>query len=271
MTSGPWLTWSSAPKSSCAALSRLMRPTWPLRRRKPPHGLSPGSSITWISQGPSRSWPVPAFRSWTIDYGQVSMPGLTLFLNKRAHTEADRLAVLVIGAATDLASGLLADPALGNRIEIMAMAFDAWPDGGDSFNVGNDLTAWRTLLGSGAPIAVGDAALTTEQAPGWPGEAGPAGNYLVGLLRAWIDAHPELLRRITGNAAAWPVWDQAAVAHLLGMTTSETRPRPRVRDDFRFDHPALTDREITWITRIDADRPWADLQRKLQTLSAPPA
>lgn len=88
------------------------------------------------------------------------MPGLTLFLNKRAHTEADRLAVLVIGAATDLASGLLADTALGDRIEIMAMAFDAWPDGGDSFNVGNDLTAWRTLLGSGAPIAVGDAAVT---------------------------------------------------------------------------------------------------------------
>src|SRR5205807_5297772 len=50
-----------------------------------------------------------------------------------------RLAVLVIGPATDVASALLLDPTLADRIEVVAMAFDRWPEGGDPFNVHNDV------------------------------------------------------------------------------------------------------------------------------------
>ncbi len=43
----------------------------------------------------------------------------------------DRLAVLAIGAATDLASALLLDPTITERLEIVAMGFDGWPGGND--------------------------------------------------------------------------------------------------------------------------------------------
>src|SRR5262245_11311178 len=50
----------------------------------------------------------------------------------RGFGPARRLRVLVIGAATDVASALLLDPGMANRIELVGMAFEGWPAGGDS-------------------------------------------------------------------------------------------------------------------------------------------
>jgi purine nucleosidase len=66
-----------------------------------------------------------------------------------------RLAVLVIGPATDVASALLLEPALADRIEVIAVGFDRWPEGGDPWNVKNDVRAWQALLASRVPIVVG--------------------------------------------------------------------------------------------------------------------
>ncbi len=200
------------------------------------------------------------------------------FLIERArrHTAADRLVVLVAGAATDVAAALLGDETLGDRIEIVAMAFDGWPDGDDSFNVRNDPLAWKVLLEARAPIVVGDAAvtrrhlgMTRDRAQRLLGDRPPAGPYLVGLLAEWLDAHPDLVRRVTGDVTVWPVWDQVVVAHLLGMTTVATHPRPALRNDLGFDHEPGTGRTIDWITAIDADRLWADLRRRLKIASNP--
>ncbi len=198
------------------------------------------------------------------------------FLIDRAHghTTADRLLVLVAGAATDVAAALLRDETLGDRIEIVAMAFDGWPDSDDSFNVRNDPLAWRILLESRASIVVGDAAVTgrdlgmsRERAQRLLGDCPPAGPYLVGLLVGWLEAHSDLVRQVTGDATVWPVWDQVLVAHLLGMTTVETHQRPALRDDLSFDHEPDTGQTIDWITAIDADRLWADLRLRLATAS----
>lgn len=218
----------------------------------------------------AKTIPVMAGSSIPLSDGQPwPNPGVDFIIEQaRDCRTSDRLVVLVIGAATDLASALLIDASLGDRIEIIAMAFDAWPDGGDSFNVRNDLSAWRVLLASTAPITVGDAvvtrrdlALTSRQAEQWLG-GGFVGDYLIELLSGWIDAHPELVRRVTGDPSSWPVWDQVVVAHLLGMTVTEARSRPHVRDDYRFDHSASNDQFISWVTRIDAARLWGNLQRR---------
>ena len=79
---------------------------------------------------------------------------------RAAHSPEDRLVVLIIGAATDVASALLADPTLADRITIVAMGFDGWPGGGDPWNVKNDVKAWQVVLESRSPIVVGDAAVT---------------------------------------------------------------------------------------------------------------
>jgi len=71
-------------------------------------------------------------------------PGVEFILREsRGFSPKHRLAVLVIGAATDSASALMLDPTLGERIEVIAMGFDDWAEGGDSWNVKNDPQAWR--------------------------------------------------------------------------------------------------------------------------------
>ena len=76
----------------------------------------------------------------------------------RGFDRSRRLVVLVIGAATDLATALALDPKLVDRIEVVAMAFLDWPGGGDVFNVKNDPVAWRALLASDVPLTVGSSA-----------------------------------------------------------------------------------------------------------------
>lgn len=189
----------------------------------------------------------------------------------RNHTTLDPLVVLVLGAATDVATALLTDVSLGERIEIIAMAFDGWPAGGDQFNVRNDPLAWKILLGSTAPITVGDAevaqrqlAMTRRRAQELIGDCGQVGAFLVRLLAEWLDAQPDLVQRVTGDANSWPVWDEVVVAHLLGLTTVSTYPRPDLRNDLGFDHPAVTGWSIDWITGIASDRLWLDLRQRLR-------
>src|SRR5947209_11522405 len=45
----------------------------------------------------------------------------------RGFSPPRRLAVLVIGSATDVASALLIDPELADRIEVVAVGYDRWP------------------------------------------------------------------------------------------------------------------------------------------------
>ena len=148
------------------------------------------------------------------------------------------LTVLVIGAATDVASALLADPTLAERIEIIAMAFSKWPEGDDLFNVKNDVKAWQVLLESPAPIVIADSAvaldhlrMTRERARTLFEERGKPGRYLAGLLVGWLERQENLIQMVTGDRNTWPVWDEATVAYLLGLTKTEVHPRPRLRDD----------------------------------------
>jgi inosine-uridine nucleoside N-ribohydrolase len=148
------------------------------------------------------------------------------------------------------------------------MGFDAWPEGGDPWNVKNDVRAWQVLLASRAPIVVGDTAvcrrplaMTPARARAlFPGEQEP-GSTLVSLLESWLARNAKLAASETGSPESWPIWDEVTVAHLLGFTRVETRPRPTLRDDRIFDH-SRPQGTIGWITAIDADRLWADLAAK---------
>jgi inosine-uridine nucleoside N-ribohydrolase len=183
------------------------------------------------------------------------------------------LTVLVIGAATDVASALLADPSLSERIEIVAMAFSQWPAGGDLFNVKNDVKAWQVLLESPAPIVVADSAvaldhlrLSRERVQSLLGDRGKPGRYLASLLTDWLERQGNLVQMVTRDRNSWPVWDEATVAYLLGLTTTEAHPRPRLRDDLKFDHPAAeqtSGQTFRWVTWINSEKLWEDFGRKL--------
>ena len=188
----------------------------------------------------------------------------------RTFNRERRLTVLVIGAATDIASALLADPSLASRIEIVAMGFNGWPKGGDHFNVANDAIAWQVILDSDVPVTVGDESvtkqdlsMTSERAHTLLDETGDPGHYLAGLLDEWIPKNRDVVVKVTGNEKLWAIWDEVTVAYLLGMTRTEQHVRPRLRADLSFDHSAKHG-TITWVTAIEGGRLWVDLANQLQ-------
>lgn len=194
-----------------------------------------------------------------------------LLEQSRGFTKDRRLIVLVLGAATDAASALLIDPSWGDRVRIAAMGFNDRVKGGDVFNVRNDPAAWRVLLRSRAPLVVGDARVTSrflkmtrEQARASIGRRGRAGYGLAESLVDWLDRHPALALESGGDRDAWPIWDEVTVAYLLGLTRSETRPRPTLSPDLSFDPSRPGEGTIDWIVEIDSERLWADFDRRLK-------
>ena len=164
-------------------------------------------------------------------------PGVErLLLESKGGSKKKRIVVLVIGAATDVASAILIDPSFADRVEVVAMAFDGWPKGEDPWNVKNDVSAWRVILDSDVPLVVGDGAvgkrdllMSTKRASSLLEGAGPIGETLVGILKGWLKAHGDLVEKTTGNRDEWPIWDQITVAYLLGLSESEKLPRPTLR------------------------------------------
>ena len=212
----------------------------------------------------------PVFAGSSVALKSRSQPlpnqGVSFLLQQsRQYSSRHRLNILIIGAATDVASALLIDPTFGDRIKIIAMGFEKWPDGGDSWNVKNDVKAWQVLLESRVPITVGDAAvtlrdlaMTRQHARALFAQRGPAGLYLISFLSNWLDKNADFCQKVTGSRDTWPIWDQVTIAYLLGLTRSQNYPRPTLRDDMRFIHPPATSTgaNITWITAIDARRLW---------------
>ncbi|MCX6636483.1 MAG: nucleoside hydrolase [Acidobacteria bacterium] len=231
--------------------------------------------------------PVLAGSSFPLENRRVPRPNPAvrrLLHESRGFRPEHRLIVLVTGAATDTASALLLDPTLADRIEIVAMAFTQWPQGGDDFNVVNDPIAWQVLLDAKTPVTVGDfrvtarhLKLTSEQAHTLLGACGESGRYLAALLTAWLDRHGDLAKLVTNtyrglfgsmpgddhSSDSWPVWDEVVMAYMLGFTRSELYPRPELRDDLQFSKSSSPGSVIRWVTSIDENALWMDLSRRL--------
>src|SRR5262249_12510401 len=125
----------------------------------------------------------------------------------RSFTAEEPLTVLGIGAVTDIASALIFDPTMQDRIEIVAMGFQSLEAGGDEWNVKNDARAWQVLLNSSAKITIGDAAvckrhlmMTAPQACELFEDCGKAGQYLITLISDWLHTNPRLAEMVSGRS-----------------------------------------------------------------------
>jgi purine nucleosidase len=179
-----------------------------------------------------------------------------------------RLTLLTIGAATDAASAILEDPSITDRIRIVAMGFRSWPNGGEEFNVANDVAAWQAILSSDVPVAVGcgdvcraDLSLTLKQAQDLISQHGPVGQWLWGEFEAWYYRFVKPMRA-NDLSNPWVIWDTVVLAYVEGLTTQETYPRPALKDDMNFE-PGEPGKTITWVTGIDSARMWPDFIQKL--------
>lgn len=190
-------------------------------------------------------------------------------IEQSEHYSADnRLTIVGIGAATDIASAILADPSLANRVRVVAMAF-ASEDNAKEYNVQNDVAAWQVLLNSRVPLVIGpgdvcrrDLAMQYEQARALLRKDGAIGSWLWAEYNAWYYRRVKPLRR-DDFTKPWMIWDIITMAYLEGMANEEVKPRPSLADDLTMDHPPGR-ATVTWITSVDSTRLWADFQMKIQ-------
>jgi len=195
---------------------------------------------------------VTARRSPAVDF---------LIQTSRRFSKEKRLTVLIIGAATDVASAILLDASIVDRIRIVQMGFTN-ERGGDEFNIANDVRAVQAILNSSVPLVIGPGdvcraslSLKFEDARKMLEQRGAIGSWLWEEYQAWYFRVVKPLR-VNDFSKPWVIWDNIVLAHLLGMTTHHNSLRPRLRDDMTFES-GQTDREVTWITDVDEPRLWA--------------
>jgi len=207
----------------------------------------------------------------------------------RDYDSAHRLVVVGLGTMTDYAAALRLDPQFADRTRIVALAFDAFPEGGDGYNVQNDVRAWQEILPTNVPITIitGPLAmkhlyLTVPQAESTLGGTGAVGAWLRGLHRTWIQNEGDFFAQdnervlreqgvdwskfVKTGRDVWPIWDEAVTATILGFTHEKTQPRPKLHDDITFEFP---NDGRTWqvVDEIDRDALFADLRARLQALA----
>jgi purine nucleosidase len=90
--------------------------------------------------------------------------------HSKTFTPTDRLNILVTGSCTDVASSILTDPSIVQRIRVIMIGFLDWPNGSDPWNVQNDPEAARVVFESDVPLVVGcmnvcirDLSFTTQE------------------------------------------------------------------------------------------------------------
>ena len=185
----------------------------------------------------------------------------------------NRLTVLVIGAATDVASALLADPTLANRIQIVAMGFRSAEDG-DEFNIRNDPHAWRVILSSSVPLVIGDQAVTSRRLSLTRDEArkaldslGPIGTWLLRDYDVWYERVTREFQNPgrPGEPPSWPIWDEVVVAHLLGKTRVQVRSRPMLTQDLKLVETGSG--KVSWVTDLDRAAVFAAFKSSVSRLA----
>jgi inosine-uridine nucleoside N-ribohydrolase len=199
--------------------------------------------------------------------------GVQLLLRvSRQYSPSHRLVVLSTGAATDVASAIVEDPSIADRVRLVAMAFTDWPGGGPEFNITNDPLAWQVILASKVPLVVGSAEatkrglrMTSREAAAIMRPHGAIGEYLFTMFDWWVATNPELVAN-TVSPGTWVIWDEVVVAYALGFAAGDEVARPRLEPDLSFSHPKTSER-ITWIARIDSDRVWRDFTRKIDSVT----
>lgn len=200
-----------------------------------------------------------------------------LLNQSRGYSPDHRLTVIGIGAATDLASAILSDPSIVDRIRIVAMAFTN-PHDAKEYNVQNDVAAWQVLLDSRVPLVIGsgdvcrrDLAMDYDRAKNMLADDGPIGSWLWSEYNAWYYRQVKPLR-VADFTRPWMIWDIITLAYLDGMTQQERAPRPKLSHDLTLTE-ASDAGTVTWITSVDSARLWSSFQANfkayLRTHSVP--
>lgn len=179
------------------------------------------------------------------------------------------LFAIFLGAMTDLAAAYRAKPDIAGRLTAVWIGGGAYPDGGEEFNLGNDIAAADIAFGSDIPLwqvprdvykmpRVSLAELAVKVRP-W----GEIGAYLFRQLEAFNLLPIHSPRWPPGES--WNMGDSPAVSLLIDDQNfdCELRQAPEIGEDMGYVH-AGTRRPIRVYTSVDSRFILEDLYAKLQ-------
>lgn len=180
-----------------------------------------------------------------------------------AHTPENPLYIITIGAITNVASALLMEPRIIDRVVIVWLGGHAfeWPDTNE-FNMMQDIAAARVVFGSGAALVqlpcngVVSAFYTNRQElEYYLYDKNPLSDYLARNTVSYMGDPNKLWSKV--------IWDVTAVAWVLGdFMQDRLVPAPIPQYDFHYSfdpgrHP------IRYVWNIWRDKLYADLFAKL--------
>jgi inosine-uridine nucleoside N-ribohydrolase len=190
----------------------------------------------------------------------------------RKHWHRNRMVVVLLGAATDVALALSRDDRVEDSIEIVAGAFDKWPEGGDTDSVSYDVAAWQVILDSSVPLTIASTAAARQCLRISPARAlqrlrGKSRDEDARKAFEWLDNARE--EDVSPGGRPAPLRGLLAVAHVLGCTETEIYPRPTIGDDTGFLHGGSTaplpcqtcvgEPRIRWVNAVNEKRFWGEL------------
>jgi hypothetical protein len=163
---------------------------------------------------------------------------------------------MCFGPLTDIASAILMNPQIENRLTVICIGGEAYPDGGYEFNFSNDVNAAAAVFHSNVPLwqiprnaymqtAVSLAELEWKVLP-----CGRIGKYLFEQLSRWA-LSPFGINSAYRTGECWCLGDSAAIGVVLfedhyGFTTISA---PEISEDMHY-IPNQSNRKIRVYNRI---------------------
>jgi hypothetical protein len=195
-------------------------------------------------------------------------------LIERAMADDERpLYVAAIGAVTNIASAILIEPRIIERIVVVwTSSYPSWSplSSRPSLNLVQDLPASRLLFDSGVPLVYlpgfyigAQLTISMPDMERWVKGRGRIGDYLYHLY-THNPIHAQ--RGITDpERRTWVIWDLICLAWLVdpAWVPSQLTPSPVLDDDLLWQHPPGR-HLIREAVGIDRDEVFRDLYRKLE-------
>lgn len=191
-------------------------------------------------------------------------------LLERAQADRDGvLYVAAIGAITNVASALLVDPALAEKVVVVWLGGHPhyWPNNKE-FNLRQDPAAAQVILDSGVPfvhipcVNVAQHVNTTlPEMERYVKGQGRVGDYLYEIFRDYFSDH---------YARSKVIWDVTTVAYLNNpeWMPSQIVPAPILNDDLTWDTSDTSRHPIRVATSANRDAIFGDIFRKLEQHAA---
>ena len=191
------------------------------------------------------------------EYSMVPSEGSQAIIDEALKDDPLPLFCIFLGPLTDMASALLARPEIAERLTVVWIGGGAWPDGGEEFNLNNDISAANAVYRSSVELwqvprpvynllKVSLAELQVRVKP-----YGKIGGYLFSQMVEFNDMLAENKGWPLGES--WVLGDSAAVGLLLDQHEYfyDVYKAPIIDKDMKYNHGKSGTGNIRFYKNID--------------------